>query len=174
VIAPTDGRRAVGSLHELEIRPIGPADATRLVRFHESLSPETQRLRFFGTHPHLTAAEIERFTTVDGRDRDALVALLGDAIVAVARFDRIDDGDRAEAAFVVADEWQGHGLGAALFRAISLRARRQGITRLIAFVLHENHHMLELFRHTGLPMTRRFDGGVIHVELDIEPQTSDE
>ena len=89
----------------------------------------------------------------------------------MARFDRIDDSERAEVAFVVADEWQGHGLGAVLFRGISARARQHGVTRLIALVLPENLQMLELLRHTGLPTTRRFDDGTIHVEIDIDPLT---
>ena len=66
----------------VQVRPIEPADAERLVRFHESLSPETTRLRFFSYHPHLSAAEVARFTTVDHHDREAMVAVAGDGLTA--------------------------------------------------------------------------------------------
>jgi RimJ/RimL family protein N-acetyltransferase len=152
----------------LVVRPIRPDDAERLVRFHSRLSLETTRLRFFSPHPHLTAREVARFTTVDRHDRDALVALSGDDIIGVARFDRLAGDDRAEVAFVVADEWQGQGVGAELFRGIADLARRQGIRHLVAMVLPENRAMLDLLRHTGLPATRSWDSGALHVELHLE------
>jgi hypothetical protein len=49
--------------------------APALVRLHETLSPETTRSRFYSVHPHLSAAEVIRFTNVDHRQREALVAL---------------------------------------------------------------------------------------------------
>jgi RimJ/RimL family protein N-acetyltransferase len=168
VIPPTGEPADTDSFPGLVIRPIEPSDADRLVRFHGQLSTETTRLRFFSPHPRLTDREVARFTTVDHHDREALVALSDDDIVGVARFDRVDGGDRAEVAFVVADAWQGHGVGTALFRGIADRARRQGIRRLVALVLPENRHMLDLFEHSGLDSTRRFDSGAIHVELYLE------
>ena len=163
-----------GPLRGLAMRPIRPSDAERLRRFHAGLSAETTRLRFFSVHPRLTDREVARFTTVDGHDRDALVALRGDDIVAVARFDRLGTSDEAEVAFVVTDACQGHGIGAALFRAIADRARRQGITRVVAMVLPENRQMLELLRRSGLPISRRFVDGAVHVELALEPSTTTE
>jgi GNAT superfamily N-acetyltransferase len=170
VIAPTTGS-GVDGFAGLAMRSVRPGDADRLVRFHEGLSPETTRLRFFHPHPHLSAHELVRFTTVDRHDRDALIVLQGDDIVGVARFDRLGVGsDEAEVAFVVADEWQGRGLGAALFRGIATLARGQGISRLVALVLPENRHMFELLQHTGLPLTSRFDDGAVRVELDLGPR----
>ena len=54
-------------------------------------------------------AELTRFTTVDMVDRAALVAVLGDVIIADARYDRWAGKDEAEVAFVVADEHHGRG-----------------------------------------------------------------
>jgi hypothetical protein len=62
----------------VQVRPIEPTDAAPLVQFHESLSRETTRLRFFTPHPYLSEAEVVRFTTVDHHDREALVALADD------------------------------------------------------------------------------------------------
>ncbi|HEV3227007.1 MAG TPA: hypothetical protein VGZ52_09235, partial [Acidimicrobiales bacterium] len=71
------------------VRAIRPSDAEELVRFHEGLSSESQRSRFFTVHPHLTAEEVGRFTNVDHRDRQAFVALVGVDIVGVGRYDRL-------------------------------------------------------------------------------------
>ena len=94
-------------------------DAASLLRFHHTLSPETTHLRFFAVHPELSEAELHRFTNVDHRDREAIVATVADEIVGVARFDRLEVSTDAEVAFVVADSWQGRGLG-----ALSVRSSR--------------------------------------------------
>lgn len=47
------------------LRPIQPKDAERLVAFHNRLSAETIRYRFFAPHPTLSPAEVEDFTQVD-------------------------------------------------------------------------------------------------------------
>jgi hypothetical protein len=74
---------------ELAVRVISTSDADALVRFHEALSHRSQRLRFFNVHPHLIAVEVERFTTVDHHDREALVAVAGSEILGVACYERL-------------------------------------------------------------------------------------
>ena len=63
--------------------------------FHEGLTDETTRLRFFMLHPHLGQSEVARFTHVDHHDREALVALDGHDIIAVGRYDRLPGTDAA-------------------------------------------------------------------------------
>ena len=142
-------------------------DAAALLRFHHRLSPETTVLRFFSVHPELSSHELEYFTNVDHQDREAIVATVDEEIVGVARFDRLDPGTDAEAAFVVADVWQGEGLGSALFGRLAARARAVGVERFTAEVLPHNHRMLNLFHSSGLPVTARFQDGVVHVVLDL-------
>ena len=105
------------------------------------------------------------------RDGTTLVAVIDREIVAVARFDRLGDGDEAEVAIVVADKWQGRGLGTLLFRALAARARDVGIVRFRAETLGENGRMLNVFRHAELPCQQGFEVGVVHttIELVTEP-----
>ena len=70
----------------ISIRPIRPNDIGELVAFHDRLSADTVYRRFFGPHPHLSPEEARRFTTVDYRDRFALVARCAGQLVAVVRF----------------------------------------------------------------------------------------
>jgi GNAT superfamily N-acetyltransferase len=150
-----------------EIVPMHRTDAGRLARFHHALSPETTRLRFFNVHPELSPKELYRFTHVDHVDREAVVAVVDDEIIAVARWDRMAERDQAEVAFVVADSWQGRGLGTLLLAALVDRAGGAGIVRFHAETLGENRRMLEVFRHAGLPMTTRFEDGVVHVVIEL-------
>jgi GNAT superfamily N-acetyltransferase len=145
------------------IRPIDSTDAEGLVRFHESLSPDSQRTRFFAMHPHLSAHEVERFTTVDHSDRQAFVALAGSDIVGIGRYDRL--GDDAEVAFVTRDDHQGLGIATLLFHELATAASEAGITRFVAETLPDNHKMLDLFTRTGLVSERAFGRGVVDITM---------
>jgi RimJ/RimL family protein N-acetyltransferase len=165
-----DGQVHLGDAMALAVRPIDEADADALVRFHGRLSDETTYLRFFAVHPVLHPNEVERFTHVDHRRREAVVALLDGEIVAVARFDRLGNGDDAEVAFVVADEFQGRGIGSTLLSELVTRARVLGVRRFVAETLPHNRRMLAVFRHSSLPVETRFEDGTVHVVLDLSEE----
>lgn len=168
----------------VHLRPILPSDAEDLLAFHAKLSDRTRYLRYFGPYPRISARDLERFTVVDQRTRVAFLALLGDEIVAVGRYEGItadggaaaQDGagtDRpvtsAEVAFVVRDDHQSRGLGSILLEHLAAAARENGLSRFEAEVLVENHAMVRVFREAGYQVTREFDEGVLHLEFDIDP-----
>jgi acetyl coenzyme A synthetase (ADP forming)-like protein len=153
-----------------QVRPIRADDAQALPDLHARLSEESIYKRFFSPHPVLTAEEIERFANVDYADRMALVAVINDELVAVARYDRVPDGDAAEVAFVVDDRHQGRGLGTLLLEHLAGIARERGISRFVADTLVGNEAMLGVFRDAGFDQARHFDAaGVIHVSFPITP-----
>jgi RimJ/RimL family protein N-acetyltransferase len=158
---------------EVHLHAMRGDDADALLRFHHQLSAETTHLRFFAVHPELSSRELEHFSQVDHQDREAIVATVDEEIVGVARFDRLGGGRDAEAAFVVADIWQGEGLGTALFGRLVARARELGVERFTAEVLPHNRRMLNLFLHSRFPVTACHRDGVVHVVLDLgdEPLT---
>ena len=141
--------------------PSGPTTPNRLVEFHNHLSPRSCYLRFFNFHPTLSPKEVERFTCVDYFDRLALVAEVDGTLIAVARFDRHEGTTEAEVAFVVADDYQHHGIGSLLLDELLSAARERGITTFLADTLLENHAMLDVFLHAGFDVhtdTRVWDG----------------
>ena len=155
----------------LRVRPIRPDDDGRLSAFHTGLSASSIVFRFFTYLPTLAPEKLQRLTHVDYRDRMALIATIGlppqEQIIAVARYDRIGARE-AEAAFIVADVWQQHGIGASLLRLLADYARTQGFTTLLACVMVENTRMLNLLAHSGFPLTKECHPGEIDVSLDIE------
>jgi RimJ/RimL family protein N-acetyltransferase len=120
--------------------------------------------------PHLNDQQAHYFTGVDGFDRFALVALDPAApteIIAVVRYDRDPGTNRAEYAAVVADRWQGRGLGVELTRRLIDDAVERGVQSLYALVLPENVRMLSLLRDLGLPERVHFEDGIERVELTL-------
>ncbi|WP_103380093.1 bifunctional acetate--CoA ligase family protein/GNAT family N-acetyltransferase [Pseudonocardia dioxanivorans] len=157
----------------LHLRPIDPSDADALRAFHGRLSERTRYLRYFGPYPRIPDRDLERFTTLDHRRRVAFVCVLGDEIVAVGRYEGLgptpEDGGSAEVAFVVRDDHQGRGIGSILLEHLAAAARENGLRRFEAEVLVENHAMVRVFRDAGYQVSRAYDGGVLHLEFDIDP-----
>ncbi len=151
------------------VRPIRPSDADALRAFHDRLSPDTVHLRFLGAHPHLRAAEAARFTHLDYRDRLALVAEVDGQLVAVGRYDRLAEQDRAELALVVTDAMQGVGLGSLLLEHLAAAARRRGVATFLAETLASNYAVRQVYDDLGLERTLSGSGGVADVSLPIAP-----
>jgi RimJ/RimL family protein N-acetyltransferase len=167
-LPPDVGRlRSLRDGTRISVRPIEATDAADLERFHRSLSHETTRLRFFSPHPRLSSRELDRFTSVDHHDREALVMRAGEQIIAVGRYDRRPDRSEAEVAFVVADDHQGLGAATILLFGLAERARDEGIVRFVADTLAENRRMLAVFERTGWTTSTHFDSGVLRVTMDL-------
>nr|WP_067981267.1 GNAT family N-acetyltransferase [Nocardia caishijiensis] len=155
----------------VRIRPIVPADADALADFHARLSDRTRYLRYFGPYPRISPKDMYRTTHVDYHDRVGLVAVLGPAIIAVARYELLDrPGPRAaEVAFVVADEHQGRGLGSILLEHLAGAAAENAVETFTAEVLAENEAMITVFRDAGYQLQRSRDGSEVHLEFAIDP-----
>ncbi len=165
-VVPEDVVLRDGSV--VTIRPINELDVVDLEQFHEGLSAETIRLRFFTPHPHLSTTELERFSNVDHVEREALIALHDEAIVGIGRYDHIESSRVAEVAFVVADAWQGRGVASALLQRIRAFAVRSGVTVLEADTLGENQSMRHVLTRGGRTFQQSWDHGVVHLEIPID------
>ncbi|MFT3715039.1 MAG: GNAT family N-acetyltransferase [Gordonia sp. (in: high G+C Gram-positive bacteria)] len=164
-VLATDG----GVVH---LRPITPADADALVKFHEGLSERTRYLRYFGPTPTLPPREVVRMTTVDYKNRVAILAWLGGEVIAMGLYEGLASAGKphsAEVAFVVADAHQGRGLGPILLEHLAGAAAENGFTEFEAEVLSENPNMVAVFKAAGYQVERSFDGSTVHVEFAIDP-----
>jgi len=156
------------------VRPIEPTDAAALVAFHDGLSPESTRLRYFSPHPCLSSTEIHRLTHVDHLHREALVAKDRERIVAVGRYERLPVPGTVEVAFVVAEDWRNRGLASKLFRRLATLAAERGCPRIVADTLGENRAMAAVFLGSGLPEHHTLRDGVAHYEMRVTTDPSDE
>lgn len=157
----TDGRVA-------RLRPIKPSDATRLVEFYDRVSPESKYLRFFAPYPRLSQRDVQRFTEVDYVDRVAFILTLGELMIGVGRYDRIEN-DQAEVAFLIEDAHQGRGIAQLLLEHLAEAARERGITKFVAEILPENRRMAQVFVDAGYRVSKDVEDGVLSVEFPILP-----
>ncbi len=145
-----------------------------MVEFHRHLSDETVYRRYFAPLRLDVRVAHERLLNrclIDYHNEMALVATYPDSagqqrLAAVARLLKIGDSNRAEVAFVVADQHQGHGLGTYLLERIIDIARQQGFGELEAVVLADNFSMMDLFRRTGFQFLSP-QGGEVTASLKL-------
>ncbi|MEY4768974.1 MAG: hypothetical protein RL637_1613, partial [Pseudomonadota bacterium] len=135
---------------EIVLRPIRPEDAKMEKEFMRSLSERTKYFRFMQALQELTPEMIVRFTQIDYDREMAFVAVTteeNDGIeLGVARYIINPDGLSAEFALVVADQYQGLGIGSRLMNALMLTAKNKGIISLEGEVLSINQSMLALVK----------------------------
>jgi RimJ/RimL family protein N-acetyltransferase len=112
------------------VRPIEPGDARELSRTFGRLSALSRFRRFLVPLDQLTHHQLHYLTHVDHVNHEALIALdaATGAGVGIARFIRDpDDRSRGRFAAVVADDWQGRGIGTLLVSRLTERAHTLGI-----------------------------------------------
>src|SRR5215831_1612257 len=138
------------------IRAIGAADFELEREFVDGLSSATGYQRLMSTR-RPSADDLKRFTDIDYEREMALIAtaMVGgrERQVGVARYvkDKIVPGE-AEFAIVLADDWQGHGLGRKLLTNLLEAAKVRGVRRLVGTTLSSNSGMLALARRMGFTL----------------------
>jgi len=146
------------------IRPLVPRDRKGVAALFARLSPESRALRF-----HSGGIRIDDRTLDIVTAGHALVVERDGRIVALASYYPLRDPVRAEMAIAVDDAAHGRGIGTVLFERLSEDARRAGIRTLLAEVLAANRGMLGLLTGLGFRTSRRFDGGVVEVDVALAP-----
>lgn len=162
----------------LLIRPLRRDDIARERAFVEGLSAQTLYLRLQYSVTSASERDLERLLDLDYYDRFAIGAIDatggGERIVGVSRYARIDATRRAECAIVVADDWQGRGLGTELMRALVEAARHRDIDCLEGTTLAENGRIGDWARRFGFAVkTQPNSGGLVLVQLDITTLAAD-
>jgi acetyltransferase len=177
-IHPYPGRLArevrLGDGSPLLVRPIRPEDAGLELAFVHGLSESSRYLRFMNAVRELSPAMLARFTQID-YDRDMAFIALEQAAgpvrqVGVVRYVSNPDGSSCEFAVVVADAWQGKGLGRILLSMLIEAARESSLALLVGHVLSHNHVMLGLCERLGFSIAADpSDANVKVVTLDVLP-----
>jgi acetyltransferase len=146
---------------ELVIRPLAPQDAEKVQDFVRKLSPRSRRERYFSAIRELTPRQLERTTRASDPRDASFAAFEGEALVALA------ECAGGEVAVVVADAWQGCGLGRELMQRLVEHGRRASLPLVHGLVRVGNRAMLRLAASCGFRAARDADPDLVHVELAL-------
>jgi acetyltransferase len=155
------------------VRPIRPEDAGIEQAFVRGLSERTRYFRFMQAVHELTPEMLVRFTQIDYDREMAFIAVVEDEPgneqqVAVVRYTTNPDQRSCEFALVVADKWQGLGIGTHMMQSLMQVARARGLRLMEGEVLSDNSTMLALMRRLSFTIrTRPGDDGVVWVGKEL-------
>jgi acyl-CoA hydrolase/GNAT superfamily N-acetyltransferase len=153
----------------IHFRPMLPTDEPAFRELFYGLSADTLFKRFMSHMRRIPTRQIQNFVFVDHRDQVAIVGTVpeahGEAIVAVGRYFLDPKTNLAEAALLVADSWQGRGLGKFLLGYLATIARRAGIAGFTAEVLRQNRAMQAVIAKAGLQASSRVEDDVLAIEI---------
>jgi acetyltransferase len=159
----------------VETRPIRPEDAEMEQQFVRSLSDRSRYSRFMNSVRELTPAMLMRFTQIDYDREMAFVAVREkegkDEEIAVARYVTNPDGRTCEFAVVVADAWQGKGLGRRMLENLVAVARSRGLEVMIGHVLAANESMLAMCAKLGFRISDHPEDATLRrATLELAPR----
>jgi RimJ/RimL family protein N-acetyltransferase len=157
----------------VQIRPIRADDKRLLESGLRRLSDESVHRRFLTLKRSFSSSELRYLTEINAVDHVALIAEdpadPARGLIAVGRFVRLaDDPEAAEIAIVVADGWQGRGVGSLVGRHLVHAARNRGIRRFTATMAAENKPAHRLMAKLTNHLEQRHAGsGVDELVLDL-------
>jgi len=144
-------------------------DRAPLRRFFFRLSAETLYRRFHSPIVRLEQTHPERLLDLDHHDREAVVAVVDDEIVGVARYARRPDAGAAEVAVVVADDWQRQGLATRMCRVLGDLAANAGVHEFNLNMQADNPAVLGLVRRLYPGAKLSFSQGSCEAVVAVVP-----
>ena len=153
------------------LRPIRPEDEPLEAELIRNLSEETKRFRFFQVIKDITHDMLVRFCNIDYDREMAIIAEYTDSSgrkrnVGVGRLIMDPTRKRGEFAVVVADDFQGKGLGTKLIDVLIEIAEEKGLELIYGVVMPENTRMIELCKKLGFEI--RYTPEEVIVEMNLE------
>jgi acetyltransferase len=164
----------LASGESLRVRPVRHDDGELEEAFVRGLSLESRYQRMLSGGTKVTPEWIDSMTHIDYHRHMAFaVTTVSDGVeqfVGVGRYviDAATLG--ADVALVLADAWQGQGLGRRLLATLLEHAQTAGVREAVGVVLATNAPMLRLARSMGFTVAREpGDATVMRIRRDLRP-----
>jgi acyl-CoA hydrolase/RimJ/RimL family protein N-acetyltransferase len=156
---------------ELVVRPVKPVDEEMLSDMFYDLSDQTIINRFFSMLKSMPHRRLQQLCCIDYASEMSLVAIEGTSpnqkIVGLGSYYLNPATQRAEIAFLVADAWQGKGIGTYLMYMLVKIAKSRNIKGFTAEVLRDNVAMIALMHKSGVPPKSTPAGGSYIFSMDF-------
>jgi acetyltransferase len=146
------------------LRPIKPEDEPMWLEMFQNFSEESIRYRFFQVIKDTPHPLRVRYCNIDYDRELAIVAEMTEngrrRILGVVRLVLEPDGKRGEIAFIVADPWQGFGLGTKMLDYMIEICADKKLDALYAVMLSDNRRAMRLMEKMGFTLEYQRDGTV--------------
>lgn len=142
---------------KITIRPIHASDSKIEWDFVHNLSDQSKYMRFMSTVHDLSPSMLRYFTDIDLKKHMALIAVVlqngQEHEIAVGRYFKYPHRSACEFALVVADEWQGKGIGYLIMAELIANARSRKIKTIEGEIFSLNKKMIKLVSDLGFKVS---------------------
>jgi len=155
---------------QVSLRPIKPEDEERFNEFLKSLSAETMRFRFFEIIKEVSHETLTWYCNLDYDRQIAIAAELQDGkkpIIGAVRLIVEPGGKSGEFAVLVADKWQGLGLGSTFMDLLVEVGKDMRVDKISGYVSANNYKMLNMCRKKGFKV-EALDEETVQVSLFLQ------
>jgi acetyltransferase len=140
------------------LRPIKPEDEPMWLEMFQNFSEESIRYRFFQIIKDTPHEVRVRYCNIDYDRELGIVAELTEdgrrRILGVVRLITEPDGKNGEIAFIVADPWQGLGLGSKMLDFMIEICKDKKLETIYGVMLPDNYRAINLMRKMGFTVER--------------------
>jgi len=158
------------------LRPIKPEDEPLWLEMFQNFSEESIRYRFFQIIKDTPHEVRVRYCNIDYDREIAIVAELNEEgnrrILGVVRVSLEPDRKTGEIAFIIADPWQGLGLGTKMVDYTIEVCKDMGIETIYAIMLPDNQRAINLTKKMGFTLKYQEEGtvkGVLNLKEEEMP-----
>lgn len=176
--ASPDVRKMARTDHEFKgglnchIRCIKPTDESMIRDLFYHLSERSVYTRYFGPRKAMPHRNVQQYVNLSEDDGVSLVALYGPRedrrMIAESRFMLDSKKELGEVAFMVAEQYHGHGIATFLLLYMIDIAKDMGLKGFQADTLVSNLSMLKVFEKAPYVLHRSIEDGVVHVEFRFD------
>jgi acetyltransferase len=156
------------------LRPIKPEDEPLWLEMFQNFSEESIRYRFFQIIKDTPHEVRVRYCNIDYDREMAIVAELDEGghrkILGVVRVGLEPDRKSGEIAFIVADPWQGLGLGTKMIDHMIDVCKDMGVETLYAIMLPDNMRAINLMKKMGFTI-KYVEEGTVKGVLNLKEET---
>ena len=156
------------------LRPIKPEDEPLWLEMFQNFSEESIRYRFFQIIKDTPHEVRVRYCNIDYDREMAIIAELDEGghrkILGVVRVGLEPDGKSGEIAFIVADPWQGLGLGTKMIDHMIDVCKDMGVETLYAIMLPDNMRAINLMKKMGFTI-EHVEEGTVKGFLDLREES---
>jgi acetyltransferase len=155
------------------LRPIKPEDEPLWLEMFQNFSEESIRYRFFQIIKDTPHEVRVRYCNIDYDREIAIVAELSEEgrrkILGVVRLSIEPDGKAGEIAFIVADPWQGLGLGTKMIDYMIEICKDKKLERIYGIMLAENSRAIGIMKQMGFTI-EYLDDGTVKATLNLKEE----
>ena len=160
-----DGRTVI-------LRPIKPEDEPLWLEMFRNFSEESIRYRFFEVIKDTPHEVRVRYCNIDYDREIGIVAELNEGgirkILGVVRLVIEPDGKTGEVAIIVADPWQGLGLGTKMMDYMIEVCKDKGLETIYGVMLPDNYRAINLMKKMGFNI--KYEEDIVKATLNLKEE----